>query len=109
MKDPVIAPDGFTYERTALQTWFAKSNISPVTGAHLANTHIIPNHALRHTIEQYLDKNGKDKVIPKLKKAEKVPKQKLAYEVPQLHFKTDSAVDGDDLFVRCVIEPPLKP
>lgn len=50
MTDPVIAADGFTYEKAALTQWFAKSTLSPITGLHLANINIIPNHALRHTI-----------------------------------------------------------
>ena len=29
MRDPVIAADGFTYERSALEAWFAKSRRSP--------------------------------------------------------------------------------
>ena len=59
MKDPVIAADGFTYEKNFIQNWFNKSGSSPVTGGRLFNVNLIPNHALRHTIEQYIDKKNK--------------------------------------------------
>ena len=54
MKDPAIASDGFTYEKTAILEWFTKSDHSPLTNLRLPNTNLIPNHALRRTIEQYL-------------------------------------------------------
>ena len=54
MKDPYIAADGFSYERKSIESWLQKSTISPMTGARLSNNNIIPNHALRNTIQQYL-------------------------------------------------------
>ena len=53
MRDPVIAEDGHSYERSAIEQWFGTSNHSPKTGAPLRSTHLIPNHALRNTIEDY--------------------------------------------------------
>ena len=32
MKDPVIAFDTYTYERTAFEEWINRNEISPVTG-----------------------------------------------------------------------------
>jgi hypothetical protein len=54
MRDPVIVSDGFTYEKNSIQKWFAKSNISPMTGIVLKNTNLTPNIALRNTIAQFL-------------------------------------------------------
>lgn len=31
MKDPVIAMDGYTYERTAIVEWLSRSGVSPMT------------------------------------------------------------------------------
>jgi hypothetical protein len=53
MRDPVIAEDGHSYERSAIEQWFGTSNHSPKTGAPLRSTHLIPNHALRNTIEDF--------------------------------------------------------
>jgi hypothetical protein len=58
MTDPVIADDGFSYERKSIQDWFKNSNLSPITGLPLVTTKLIPNRALKNTIEQYLQKNG---------------------------------------------------
>jgi len=52
MSDPVIAADGFTYEREAIEQWFRSQNTSPQTNLELPNTHLIPNHSLRSIIMQ---------------------------------------------------------
>mmetsp|Transcript_70211 Transcript_70211/g.114016 ORF Transcript_70211/g.114016 Transcript_70211/m.114016 type:complete len:303 (-) Transcript_70211:236-1144(-) len=55
VRDPVITCDGFTYERGAIEEWFAASIInpvSPVTGARLSNKILLPNYALRQVIEE---------------------------------------------------------
>ena len=54
MRDPVIASDGHSYERSAITHWFEQSTISPKSGAHLHSTDLIPNIALRNTIQEYL-------------------------------------------------------
>lgn len=52
MVDPVICADGITYERAAIEAWFAKGHTtSPMTRQSLAHMTLIPNLALRNTIE----------------------------------------------------------
>lgn len=52
MVDPVICADGITYERAAIEAWFAKGHVtSPMTRQNLAHMTLIPNLALRNTIE----------------------------------------------------------
>lgn len=52
MVDPVICADGITYERAAIEAWFARGNTtSPMTRQALAHMTLIPNLALRNTIE----------------------------------------------------------
>lgn len=51
--DPVIAADGRSYERNAMEAWVAShrgSSLvpSPATGAPLPHTRLLPNLALRH-------------------------------------------------------------
>eukprot|EP00270_Netrium_digitus_P008888 TRINITY_DN2687_c0_g1_i2.p1 TRINITY_DN2687_c0_g1~~TRINITY_DN2687_c0_g1_i2.p1 ORF type:complete len:819 (-),score=207.79 TRINITY_DN2687_c0_g1_i2:115-2490(-) len=46
MKDPVVAADGFTYERKHIEEWFSSSSLSPMTGEKLENTSITPNHTI---------------------------------------------------------------
>lgn len=49
MQDPVIAADGFSYEREALARWFVSHDTSPTTNRRMPKA-VIPNHALRLTI-----------------------------------------------------------
>ena len=51
MRDPVMASDGHTYERSAILRWLASDDVvhSPMTRAVLEQT-LIPNHALRQLI-----------------------------------------------------------
>jgi hypothetical protein len=49
MTNPVLASDGHTYERKAIEAWMARSGtrpVSPKTNAPLL-THLTPNHSLR--------------------------------------------------------------
>ena len=50
MKEPVIAADGHTYERAALEAWLLRNSTSPVTGDFLAHTRIVPNILIRSLI-----------------------------------------------------------
>jgi hypothetical protein len=53
MRDPVITADGQTYERAEIKSWFALGKrTSPLTGAELPSTHVTPNIALRHAIQE---------------------------------------------------------
>ncbi len=46
-KDPVVAEDGFTYEREAIQKWFNNNKRSPTTGKILNSLVLYPNHDMR--------------------------------------------------------------
>ena len=43
MVDPVIAADGHTYERAAIQDWLQTHSTSPVTSLPLNHTRLVPN------------------------------------------------------------------
>lgn len=48
MQDPVVAADGYSYERTAIKEWILKKKlISPKTGEALKSPALITNHTLR--------------------------------------------------------------
>ena len=53
MVDPVLAPDGFSYERAAIERWFRTKRTSPQTNAPVASTALVPNIALRGLIESF--------------------------------------------------------
>ena len=54
MKDPVICNDGYTYERSAIES--ITGNISPMTRQEIDKTNLIPNRALKHCILRYNEK-----------------------------------------------------
>lgn len=87
MKDPVIATDGHTYERTAIEKWFKICKTSPVTGKVLSSTELISNHALRDVINSF-------DVQKKENKAMLVTDNKIN---PNIIFeKTDNNKDKND-------------
>ena len=59
MTDPVIALDGHTYEKRAIEQWFSQGRLtSPVTNLRLNSTTLVPNHALRGAITAHESKRG---------------------------------------------------
>ena len=61
MEDPVLAADGETYERTAIEAYFQhcrdsnQSLVSPITGQDLLHTFLSPNIAIRILIDAWRD------------------------------------------------------
>lgn len=47
--DPVVAEDGFTYEKTAIAVWISKNGTSPSTGSPMGGS-TVPNKLLRRII-----------------------------------------------------------
>ena len=54
MRDPVIASDGNTYERSTIEYWLRTKNTSPLTNAPLRNTILTPNNSLRSEIDEFV-------------------------------------------------------
>ena len=46
----VVASDGFSYERSAIERWFSNSDRSPVTNEPLVHKDLLPNQVLKHMI-----------------------------------------------------------
>ena len=53
MMDPMIAADGHTYERTAIQHWLEGSSLSPVTGDKLPHIRLVPNVLVKSALAQH--------------------------------------------------------
>ena len=43
--DPVLAQDGHTYERAAIEEWIRKNNTSPLTNQQISSENLYPNYA----------------------------------------------------------------
>ena len=52
LKDPVMDPEGNTYEKSAILEWLAAHGTSPITRTPLAPSQLIPNRALKDLIEK---------------------------------------------------------
>ena len=51
--DPVVAKDGFTYEKTYIENWFKTNNNSPMTGKIIDKT-LCPNFIVKQMVDEYL-------------------------------------------------------
>lgn len=62
MRDPVLAADGWTYERRALEKFMASNHHglpkSPVTGDRFSTRQVTPNHVVRQLVNQHLPDLG---------------------------------------------------
>lgn len=58
MEHPVVAPDGHTYERDAIEKWIsikgARHAKSPMTAAPMPVGTLLPNHTLKSMIAEYV-------------------------------------------------------
>lgn len=55
MQDPHVAADGFTYELEAVRGWIDSGHdTSPMTNLSLSHCNLVPNHALRSAIQEWL-------------------------------------------------------
>ncbi|KAL1820276.1 hypothetical protein ACET3Z_015145 [Daucus carota] len=55
--DPVILSTGHTYDRSSIEKWLATGNLTcPVTMQKLHDPSMLPNHTLRHLIDQWIRK-----------------------------------------------------
>ena len=50
MQDPVIAADGHTYERHAMQRWLQCHTVSPMTGQQLRHLKLLANIVIRSAV-----------------------------------------------------------
>mmetsp|Transcript_26143 Transcript_26143/g.38717 ORF Transcript_26143/g.38717 Transcript_26143/m.38717 type:complete len:306 (-) Transcript_26143:915-1832(-) len=51
MVDPVVDPEGNSYERAAIENWLVHNNTSPITRAPLTASQLVPNRSLKKAIE----------------------------------------------------------
>jgi len=65
MRDPHVVVDGFTYEAKAIQGWPDGGNDnSPITNDKLDPHNLVPNHALRYAIHDWLQNHLSSAFLP---------------------------------------------
>lgn len=50
MREPVVAADGHTYERAAIERWLHTSTRSPMTGEEVTSMRLLPNYTVKSLI-----------------------------------------------------------
>ena len=64
MADPVVASDGFTYEREAIELWMKGHDVSPNGGQPLEHKMLTPNISMRKMIAAWCEQNGVPVPVP---------------------------------------------
>ena len=90
MEDPVIASDGFTYERAAIQRSIEIRPYSPHTGLELSSTSLRHNGQLGNEIREWTE--GKDICVRALPEKKREGFGQDAKDQIEVHFLTDRSV-----------------
>ena len=69
IRDPVLASDGYTYERKLIQRWFNQGKTTSPMGGLLPTTVLRPNRALKSIIEAEAVRNNDLPLLEELKAA----------------------------------------
>lgn len=72
MFEPVVAKDGFTYEREAIEDHLSRNHTSPITNEPLVDASLVSNNCLRSMIQAFLETNPsfwRDVYIPDILKS----------------------------------------
>ena len=57
LREPVIAGDGYTYEKTAIEKWFLSKETSPLTGSSIPRS-LTPNLTLKKLIQDLINEGA---------------------------------------------------
>jgi hypothetical protein len=113
MVDPVLASDGHTYEREAINKWLEKNNTSPMNNTVLQHKYLAPNLFAKTIIEQFLNANN----VCTVEKFWEVIKERNVEELKKINFlerHLESKNDGLTAlhyiagYVRNIGEPIVK-
>jgi hypothetical protein len=58
MADPVVAADGLTYDRDAIELWMKTHDVSPLTNQPFVHKFLTPNTTVRKLIAAWCEQNG---------------------------------------------------
>ncbi|KAG2387208.1 hypothetical protein C9374_001540 [Naegleria lovaniensis] len=112
MIDPVIGKDGHTYEREAIEKWLKDHNVSPMTREPMSVDHLVPNIALRNTIEQIVNENENAintgaRVLGSLPSSSTVSPSS-PHHVANVDLTVKSHLRNDGRRVHVRVQPPIQ-
>ena len=92
MVDPVICPDGHSFERVAIEAWLQSHSTNPVTRKPLTVAQLSPNRALKESIGLFLKRtNGKAAAEAKIQAAMRGGQETAAAAAGAFSFFSDMA------------------
>ena len=110
MKDPVIGPDGHTYEKLAIQTWLQTNNTSPITRKPLHTNSLIPNIALKNVIETFLKANNVSNMKKVVLPASDSSLNEFVNEIVTIgHNVSKTVLKNGKTLINISVNPPLLP
>lgn len=85
MKHPVISPEGFSFEKEAIEQWIDKNQLSPLTRTPLPDKKLLyPNHALEELLKLEVSKlPHEDKSLSIREFQAYMMNQESSYQVPR--------------------------
>lgn len=58
LREPVVAFDGHTYEKSSIEKWIKSRSISPMTGEEMKDKNLLPNLNLKKLIKDLINEGG---------------------------------------------------
>ena len=102
MEDPVIMPDGQTYEREAIANHLKFSPLSPLTRQRLQMKDAIPNYAIKSMIEKFLNRR---KIPVKIKKIVEAVNKNKKNKIKLFNAEViEDPKDNKNVFVNLSLE-----
>ena len=109
--DPVVDPEGNSYERSAIEDWLRRNPTSPVTRSPLTPQQLAPNRALQDAIEQALAQRQPAAVAaPAPATAPPAPAADVAYDRGvglTLSAMPTPGGPANELTVLATVQPPV--
>ena len=105
MQDPVVDPEGNTYERRAIEAWLERSQTSPITRTSLTASMLNSNRALRDAIESFRQMPGspgaRQPVAPQVLRPEE---ERWADSPSSANWRSHNSPTPDDAFAGLVAD-----
>ena len=104
MNDPVSTPEGISYDRPFIEKWLQTNQTCPITRSPLRANQLIPNIALRNTIQDYLKSQAPTSVPVSPTVPSSVPVDLSAVETFDLEIKTTK--HNHSILAHIKVKPP---
>jgi len=102
MRDPVVAADGHTYERSAIVRWLKNSDKSPLTGSVLPHKNLVPNYMLLSSLRDAINMTVALPTVPTMATTEQHPSVSPSSILVETVTEEDS--DYDELMSKVSID-----